>query len=112
MDEQPHTDGQSRYNIIICLKSLYQIIAPGEGVSSSFPPIPLPSVPIHLPTYKTYKPIAIERTEIVESGGASLVSAITTPDGDVLLSEHYTVFYNSYDEPYRILLLAFDAPHS
>lgn len=51
-------------------------------------------------------------TEIVESGGASLVSAITTPDGDVLLSEHYTVFYNSYDEPYRILLLAFDAPHS
>ncbi len=61
------TDYKIENNIIVVRQnSLYQIIAPGEGVSS-FHPIPLPFHPNHIPTPKTYMPIAIERTEMVKS---------------------------------------------
>lgn len=62
------TDYKIENNIIVVRQnSLYQIIAPGEGVSS-FHPVPLPSHPNHIPTPKTYKTIVIERTERVKIG--------------------------------------------
>lgn len=61
------TDCKIENNIIVVRQnSLYQIIAPGEGVSSS---LPSPISYLYPPTYTyTAPPIAIERKVMVEIG--------------------------------------------
>ncbi len=67
---------------------------------------------VHYGKFNSYASDTHFFDEIVETGGATLISAINTPNGDVLLSEHYTVIYNTYEEPIKILLIAYEAPNT
>jgi methyl-accepting chemotaxis protein len=47
--------------------------------------------------------------QIISAGGASLNSLIIGKTGTITLSENYTVFYDNYEEPQRILLIAYES---
>jgi len=45
---------------------------------------------------------------VIAEGGASIVSKVQGEE-TVMLQEHYTVIYNTYEEPMRILIIAYEA---